>query len=506
MSLADDFAADFGEGGSQPSSASTVTHVLTTHHVSNPPIFSSSVDNPSSVGDVPLDALDERINELLEKAELLACSVSGSAAVLSCTALIYEMSELSSQLFTQLKSLFAARFPELEEIVLDPLSYALLVLSYQQLPTASLSSVDPSKVSGLDIPAAARLTIAMTAASSKGRPFTDRWKQQHATHLAECIVALVETRSDLLEAVETAMSTIAPRVTHLVGASVASRLIAAAGSLEQLACMPSSAICQLGASKEKQAFVLLANRGSNAALGRFFGFLTEAEILQRAPEEFKERVARVVATKIALCARCDAFSSGQSCTEEELRRFRSEVEDKLSKWLAPPTAKQIRPIPAPFSEKPRVRRAGRRVRKYREKYATSEAQKLANRMTFMKQDGVDYGAEEPLAVVLPPGGGTSTSKSALNKRTKQRLEADAKKMKNIIPGFHTAVPGGEAGSAMVGTATSSMSGLQTNVAPSGMITIGPAIAPPPAKMPRHDDGTRTYFGASTGFFVPKEEP
>ncbi len=67
-----------------------------------------------------------------------------------------------------------------------------------------------------------------------------------------------------------------------------------------------------------------------------------------------------------------------SCTGESGRRLRSEIERKIEKWQEPPPAKPEKPLAAP-DDKPRKRRGGKRARKIKEKYATTEVRKQANR-------------------------------------------------------------------------------------------------------------------------------
>ena len=57
------------------------------------------------------------------------------------------------------------------------------------------------------------------------------------------------------------------------------------------------------------------------------------------------------------------------------------MEDTIEKWQEPPPAKIVRPLPAPDMEQ-KKRRGGKRWRKQKERLATTEMMKFANRMKF----------------------------------------------------------------------------------------------------------------------------
>lgn len=124
----------------------------------------------------------------------------------------------------------------------------------------------------------------------------------------------------------------------------------------------------------------------------------DSEVVQKTPPSLRSKSIRVLGPKTTVAARID--SNGGDSTFYHLRfdnlisncSFFAESGDtgrglkegiakKVEKWLEPPPTKQPKPLAAP-DDRPKKRRAGRRVRKMKEKYATTEMRKQANRMAF----------------------------------------------------------------------------------------------------------------------------
>lgn len=93
----------------------------------------------------------------------------------------------------------------------------------------------------------------------------------------------------------------------------------------------------------------------------------------------RRKAARLVATKVTLGARVDACH--ESPDGRIGRLLRDEIEKKLDKLQEPPPVKFVKPLPKPI-EAPRKKRGGKRVRKMKERYATTEFRKQANRIIF----------------------------------------------------------------------------------------------------------------------------
>jgi len=133
---------------------------------------------------------------------------------------------------------------------------------------------------------------------------------------ASGIAELRRLRERVMGRLEELMREHAPNLSHLAGAHIAARLVAAAGSLERLARMPASRIQVLGA--EKALFRHLA-RGAKPPK---HGYIYQHPLVKGAPKRQRGRVARALAAKLAIAARVDAFG-GRFVAPELERRLRA---------------------------------------------------------------------------------------------------------------------------------------------------------------------------------------
>jgi len=98
------------------------------------------------------------------------------------------------------------------------------------------------------------------------------------------------------------MKDVAPNISKIAGAHIGARLIACAGGLERLATFPASTIQILGA--EKALFRYKKEGGKPPKHGVIF----QHPNINRAHRSKRGRIARVMATKISIAARADAFT------------------------------------------------------------------------------------------------------------------------------------------------------------------------------------------------------
>ncbi|KAI1360821.1 hypothetical protein F5Y08DRAFT_343306 [Xylaria arbuscula] len=98
------------------------------------------------------------------------------------------------------------------------------------------------------------------------------------------------------------MYRIAPNLCQLVGTMVAARFLAKTGSMARLASLPASTLQLLGAEK---AFRRAVKHGSKTP--KHGSIIYSCPAVRCAPEERRGQMARFLATKCALAARCDYF-------------------------------------------------------------------------------------------------------------------------------------------------------------------------------------------------------
>jgi nucleolar protein 56 len=121
---------------------------------------------------------------------------------------------------------------------------------------------------------------------------------------------LEELREDIIKYIDGIVTRIAPNLSELLGSQIAGKLIARAGSLEKLARMPASKIQILGAEK-----ALYASLKSEEKKPPKHGILFQFPLIGKAPERVRGKVARLVASRVSIAARADAFTNNKIATK-----------------------------------------------------------------------------------------------------------------------------------------------------------------------------------------------
>ncbi|KAJ3578357.1 hypothetical protein NPX13_g2210 [Xylaria arbuscula] len=130
----------------------------------------------------------------------------------------------------------------------------------------------------------------------------DRISQDPTLHAAATVLQLAE-QAELQQGVfNRHMYRIAPNLCQLVGTMVAARFLAKTGSMARLASLPASTLQLLGAEK---AFRRAVKHGSKTP--KHGSIIYSCPAVRCAPEERRGHMARFLATKCALAARCDYF-------------------------------------------------------------------------------------------------------------------------------------------------------------------------------------------------------
>jgi nucleolar protein 56 len=102
--------------------------------------------------------------------------------------------------------------------------------------------------------------------------------------------------------IESDMQKVAPNTSKIVGYLIGARLVSLAGGMERLATMPASTIQILGA--EKALFRFKKEGGKPPKHGVIF----QHPLINKSPRKDRGKIARVLATKIAIAAKADVFT------------------------------------------------------------------------------------------------------------------------------------------------------------------------------------------------------
>ncbi|MDY6765790.1 MAG: NOP5/NOP56 family protein [Candidatus Nanohaloarchaea archaeon] len=208
-----------------------------------------------------------------------------------------DLDEMNNELAERLRPWYGQHFPELDDAVDSHERFAALVAEHG----------DRSAVEGYDD----------LAAESTGIPLTPRDAaivEQFARHLR----GSQELREEIEAYVAELAEEIVPNLAAVVGNVLAARLVSLAGSLEDLAKMPSSTVQVLGA--EKAMFQHLEEGGDAPKHGVLFMH----EYVRNVPADEQGKMARVLANKASIAARIDQYDGdfrGDELADEVAETF-----------------------------------------------------------------------------------------------------------------------------------------------------------------------------------------
>lgn len=326
-----------------------------------------------------LYSLKEKLTnaEIPQENQKAGLSASEQQLLADANNLISEMNTYFNVLITFIKTRYSEFWPDLFTIIKNPLNYVKLI----QVVKFDLSSLKEMKSELEFLPKDQILSLTMSSnflvkldKSVSLSQHTQKLILEACEVLSLINQAQVELRSFLTKRV----SRIAPNLTELVGAIVASQLISTL-SLENLCATPACNISSIGKS-----------------LNHSEGYITQCELVKNSPEEFKTQALRQVSAKVVLAARVDlgAFRSGNFDSTLGLK-WKHEIKAKLDKLMLPPENVQIKPLPIPVDMKSK-KRGGRKFKKMRERMKMSEVEKAQNKMVFGEKEvtRIDASGEE----------------------------------------------------------------------------------------------------------------
>ncbi|OLY80497.1 U4/U6 small nuclear ribonucleoprotein Prp31 [Smittium mucronatum] len=269
------------------------------------------------------------------------------------------------------------RFPELESLVTDPISYAKTIKQIGQ--SEEISSVDLSSI----LAPATRMVVAVTAATTIGSPLPER-EINLVLSAADVLLGLYAAQSKLINYVESRMELIAPNLSAIVGPAISAKLVIEAEGLSNLTKIPACNLQVLGKLHRDSTVLNMLNYGPNSIkTAKHAGYLMESELVRQVPADFRSKMVRMVAAKAALAIRVDSQRTGvESGYDGSVgRKFREDLVSRVEKLLEPSLLKATKPLPVPF-EGTKTRRAGKRVRRDKLSTAATELTKSANRLMF----------------------------------------------------------------------------------------------------------------------------
>lgn len=228
-------------------------------------------------------------NQLLTKVNLeltkvkIKRAIGRDSLVVHVNGAIEELDKSINIFVERLRELYGLHFPEMDRAVAGHEKFANLIEKF-----GTRDKIKDSELKQL-------------AKKSMGMDLRD--DDIKAIQLfASKILELYKLREDLSKYLEKLVKEIAPNFSELAGPMIAAKLIAKVGRMEKLAKMPSSTLQLIGA--EKALFRYLHGKGKSPR----FGLIFNHPLVQNSPEKLKGRVARVLASKLAIAAKMDHYS------------------------------------------------------------------------------------------------------------------------------------------------------------------------------------------------------
>jgi len=240
---------------------------------------------------------------------------------------------------SRLMEWYSIHFPELDDLIREHPVYTRIVYEL-----GDRDNIIKDKLVKLGVSEARAERIEKAAKESIGAELSD-FDIKPIRTLANIMLELWRLRETLTEYVGQVMREVAPNITELVGPLLGARLLSLAGSLESLAKLPASTIQVLGA--EKALFRALRTGGKPPKHGVIFQYPD----IHRSPRWQRGKIARALATKLAIAARADYFTG--RFIADKLKKILLERIEEIKKLYA-------RPPPRARVERPRPRRRRRR--------------------------------------------------------------------------------------------------------------------------------------------------
>jgi nucleolar protein 56 len=204
---------------------------------------------------------------------------------------IDDLNKTANLLFERLSEWYGIYFPELR--LSDQKKYLKAILSIDR-KNASADALREALGESAEI-------ISQKAKTSMGADLTPA-DIEEIRSMAKMILSLYELRDGIEAYQEKLAAEICPNISHIAGAALAAKLVAEAGGLQRLAQLPASTVQVIGA--EKALFKHLRTGSKPPKHGVIF----QHALISMSPKNVRGKIARALATKIAIGAKADAYT------------------------------------------------------------------------------------------------------------------------------------------------------------------------------------------------------
>ena len=259
-----------------------------------------------------LHQLSHRVSKHLTRRRVSKALAGRETHISHAVHLLANLDKALNALSSNLREWYGIHFPELNRLVADHETYARIIAEL-----GGRENMEAERLRRIGIPAERSERIASSAHSSIGAPLGEG-DLEALRELARGILKLYEYRRHLEDYLSALMEEVAPNLSRVAGSILAAKLVEKAGGLRRLAMMPSSKIQLLGAEK---ALFRALRRGVKMPK---HGLIFQHPLIHRRPKALRGKAARLLASKLALAARADAFTGAMMGD-----RLRDELEREL---------------------------------------------------------------------------------------------------------------------------------------------------------------------------------
>ena len=318
--------------------------------------------------------VDEAMARSVEEMEGVLEDDPDYQLVVECNRLIHEIEEQIHISHRFVAGIYSKKFPELDSILTNKIDY---VKTVQRIGNEmDLTAIELNDI----LPSALVMIVSVTGSTTNGKSLSD---EDLTTCLRGCaeISALEDDKIRILRFVESRMTKIAPNTCAIIGTFLTAQMVGLAGGLIPLSQVPADNFQVIGQEKRNLAgFSRVASMPNT-------GILYFADLVQRCPPMLRKKALKVLGHKVALVVRCDAYKNHPDGSEG--RRLKDELVEKFEKWNEPPKARTKKALPIP-EEKRKSRRGGKRVRRFKERFAMTELRAQQNKVKVSLDEG-EYG-------------------------------------------------------------------------------------------------------------------
>ncbi|HJT48519.1 MAG TPA: hypothetical protein VJ729_10085 [Nitrososphaeraceae archaeon] len=229
-----------------------------------------------------------------------------------------ELDKLVNVLSTRMREWYGLHFPELDNLVQSPNLYAEIVAKAGLRQNISKEMLEQAGLQGR------KVEIILDAATRSKGGAASSVSIEILKKIANDVLLESELRTTIAGYLEDTMELVAPNVKQILTALVGARLISKAGSLNKLAFSSASTIQVLGA--EKALFRAI----KSGARPPKHGLLFQHPVVHSAPKWQRGKIARAIASKVAIAARVDLYrrSGKDQSILNKLEKRISEIKEK----------------------------------------------------------------------------------------------------------------------------------------------------------------------------------